>query len=372
MNILFFTVSAGEGHNKVASTISDYISKNFPNNNTMIIDTFHYVNVNLHKIIIETYMKSLKYLPTLYGYVYKKTEDCDSSILDVSDFLNNIFLSRKLKKLLKDFKPDVIVCTHPFPAEALSALKKKGCISVPMINILTDYTIHPSWIQSEVDYFIFPCESFKYQLDFWNIHPSKARFFGIPIENKFYNNLDKKSLRNKFNLQDSFTTLLMGGGFGLGNIKESLDYIASYNSDMQIIAITGKNKSLYNYLSNIENSNIKVFGYVDNIHELMSVSDLIVTKPGGITVTEALSKELPIIISYSLPGQEQRNTEYILNNSIGMVANNPTSLLSCINTLKNDHEKYTQLKDNMAKLKRSDSLKNISNFILNLNKNKHD
>ncbi|MCT4595660.1 MAG: hypothetical protein N4A57_15535 [Anaeromicrobium sp.] len=366
MNILFFTVSAGEGHNKVAKTISNYIDNNFPHNNTKIIDTFHYVNSNLHKIIIETYMKSIKYIPTLYGYVYKKTEENDSSIMDMGDFLNTILLSRKLKKLLKDFNPDVIVCTHPFPSEALSALKKKGQISVPIVNVLTDYTIHPSWINSEVDYFVFPCDSFEYELDYWHIPRQKARFFGIPIDNKFHMNEDREKLCNKLSIKNSFTTLLMGGGLGLGNIKETLDYVLKYNNDMQIIAITGRNESLYKYLTNIDNPNLIVYGFVDNINELMSISDFIITKPGGITVTEALSKELPIIVSYSLPGQEERNTEFILNNSIGMIANSPNSLISCINTLKDNTHKYYELKDNMNKMKKTDSVKNICEFILSL------
>lgn len=366
MNILFFSVSAGEGHNQVSKTVADFIKNHYAEHNVEIIDTFGYLSPHLHKIIIEAYIKSIKYTPALYGFIYKRSEVSDSSIMDVSEFLNQVVLSRKLAKLLADFQPDVIVCTHPFPAEALSVMKRKGKINIPLVTILTDYTIHPSWINKEVDYYIFPSENFAYQFQYWQIPPQKAKFFGIPVDEKFNRPCDRNALCTKLAVENTFTALIMGGGLGLGNITETLNYLFAYDVDIQLLVITGKNEALYHYLSKIDRPNLKVFGFVNNIDEFMSVSDLIITKPGGITVTESLNKELPILVTWNLPGQEERNTEFILNNGIGMVGTSPNSLISCINLLREDKEKYNVFKQNMARLKKPNATKDIVEFLLSL------
>ncbi|WZL74272.1 glycosyltransferase [Clostridiaceae bacterium 35-E11] len=370
MNILLFTVSAGEGHNQVSKTVADYIRTHYAEHNVEIIDTFSYLSPHLHKIIIEAYIKSIKYTPALYGFIYKRSEVSDSSIMDVSEFLNQVVLSRKLAKLLADFQPDVIVCTHPFPAEALSAMKRKGKIDMPLVTILTDYTIHPSWINKEVDYYIFPSENFAYQFQYWQIPSQKARFFGIPVDEKFNMTCDRNALCTKLAIENTFTALIMGGGLGLGNITETLNYLFEYDVDIQLLVIAGKNEELYRYLSKIDRPNLKVFGFVNNIDEFMSVSDLIITKPGGITVTESLNKELPILVTWNLPGQEERNTEFILNNGIGMVGTSPNSLISCINLLKEDKAKYAVFKQNMARLKKPNATKDIVEFLLSLHSQK--
>ncbi|AOT69092.1 MGDG synthase family glycosyltransferase [Geosporobacter ferrireducens] len=366
MNFLFFTVSAGEGHNQVAKTVADQLKNHDPGHNVEIIDTFNYMHPHLHKIVFEAYIKSIKYIPALYGFIYKRSEYTDSSITDVSEFLNKVLLSKKLLRLIDDFKPDVIVCTHPFPAEALSVLKRKNKINIPIISILTDYAIHPSWINKEVDYYILPSENFIHEFQYWQIPPEKGRFLGIPVDEKFKAQLDRNQLCAKLGVENTFTALIMGGGLGLGNITETLNYLFTYNIDIQIIAIAGKNEELYRYLSQINRDNLKVFGYVNNIDEFMSVSDIIITKPGGITVTESLIKELPIIVTWNLPGQEERNTEFILNNGIGMVATSPNSLISCISLLKEDKEKYGIIQQNMHRLRKPDSTKAIVEFLLNL------
>ena len=368
MNILFFTISAGEGHNHVAKSIAEHMKESYPDHNVEIIDAFNYTHPRLKKVIYEAYFKSIKYTPALYGYIYKRSETTDSSIGDVSEFLNKVMLSRKLSKLLHDFKPDVIVCTHPFPAEALSAMKRKGKIDIPLVTVLTDYTIHPSWINKEVDYYILPSENFIHEFQYWQIPTHKVRFLGIPIEKKFSNIYDRNVLCEKLEVSNTFTALIMGGGLGLGNITETLQYLFTYNIEIQILVITGKNRELYSYLSQISRPNLKVFGFVNNIDEFMSISDIIITKPGGITVTECLNKELPIIMTWNLPGQEERNMEFILNNGIGMVATSPNSLINCINTLKNDQERYHIIRQNMTRLKKPHAARDITEFIVNIKK----
>ncbi|WP_199872996.1 glycosyltransferase [Inediibacterium massiliense] len=162
----------------------------------------------------------------------------------------------------------------------------------------------------------------------------------------------------------------MGGGLGLG-MSEAISDLLSYPLDLQILVVTGKNEELYYDIKNLNLPNVAVFGFIDNIHELMSVSDLIITKPGGITVTEALIKELPIIVTSKLPGQEERNTEFILNNGIGMIATSSNTLISCLSLLKEDIHKYNIYKENMRKIKKPYAAKDIANFLLSLGQASH-
>ncbi|MDK2919802.1 MAG: processive 1,2-diacylglycerol beta-glucosyltransferase [Candidatus Petromonas sp.] len=370
MNIVFFTLSAGEGHNQVAKTLADTILSLDNKHNIKIIDTFNYINPKLHKVLINGYLKSIKYLPELYGFLYRKTEDNGSSLHDVSELFNKAFISRKLLKFLSGFKPDVIICTHPFPAEALAVLKKHGKISIPIIITVTDYALHSSWLNKYIDFYILPTEKLKHELCFWDVPLHKSKFYGIPVRKCFYRELDREEVCKRLDISNTFTALLMGGGLGLGKITETIDCLVNNPIDIQIIVITGKNEELYNnliakYLS-CSNKSLKIYGYTPNIDEFMSVSDLIVTKPGGLTITEAIIKELPIIISSSLPGQEEKNIEFILNNGLGMRASNPNSLISCIKYLKENKEKYNNIKFNMSKFKKPKASYDIAKLILNL------
>lgn len=375
MNVLIFTVSAGDGHNQVASTLSDAILDTGDNHKVEIIEIFNYLNPKLQKILIKGYLGSIKYIPELYGYFYKKTEESDSSFYEVGELLNKAFLSKKLFKLLSDFEPDIIICTHPIPAEALSILKRNNKVFIPIITTITDYTLHPIWLSDEVDYYIFASDILKYELDYWQIPRSKAKFYGIPVRESFYNRASKKSLLSKLNLEDKFTAILMGGGLGLGKISETIDCILNNNIDIQLLVVTGKNEDLYNNLAEnymYENkfNNLKIFGYINNIDEFMGVSDVIITKPGGLTITEAIIKELPMIVTSNLPGQEERNTGFILNNGIGMIAPNESSLISCIRVLRHDSYKVNMIKENMRRLKKPKAAYDIADLILSLDKSK--
>ncbi len=371
MNILFFTISAGEGHNQVANTLAEELFEVDKNNKIEIIDAFNYINPKLHKVLMEVYIKSIKYMPELYSFFYKKTTESDSSFYDIGELLNKAFVSRKINRLLLSFKPDVIICTHPIPIEALCMLKRKNKIKTPILTTLTDYTLHSAWLKKDIDYYIISSEILKYELEHWQIPVEKCKFFGIPVRKAFYEKQNRQEICNELDLKNTFTALIMGGGLGLGNITDTLDYLVCNKLDIQIVVIAGKNKDLYNNLKakyNKDNNldNVRIYGYMSDIHKIMSISDVIITKPGGLTVAEAITKELPIIITCNLPGQEERNAEFILNNGIGMVATSPHSLISSINILKENSDKYNMIKSNMNRLKKPKACSEIVNLILTM------
>ncbi len=394
MNALILTVSAGYGHISVSNALKEYLESH--GETVEIFDILKDVNPIINTVFTEYYLKAIKYIPDVYSFLYKKeaekainsprkfkrsTKKLKQKIqkeeLTVTDIFNRVIIKKKLMSILKNQKPDFIICTHPFIGELLEleeiseyAKSPKG-LNACILTVVTDYVVHPSWLNTASDYFIFASDRLRYFLN--EIKPEllaedKAKFLGIPIKSIFNEPFDKKLLKEKYGLYDSFTYLVMGGGYGIGSIKENVKLLIQSEIDnfvkSNIIVICGNNEELYESISTIKkkldkNNQIKILKFIDYIDELMKLSDVIITKPGGISITEAMACKLPIVIREYLPGQEERNTEFLLNNNLGILAQNDLSFLSYINQLKEDEEYRTQIIENQSKIYNTDTLKNI-------------
>ncbi|MFZ5641661.1 MAG: MGDG synthase family glycosyltransferase [Bacillota bacterium] len=332
MRVLFFSVSIGAGHDLAARALAEEVMARHPGGRIKIVDTFRYINPVLNKVIVGSYIESLKFNPKIWGYLYDQAEEGDKFI-DLSQLLSKM-LSAKLEKLVEEFRPDAIVCTHAFPAGILSVLKSRGKLPVPLVGVLTDFTVHPFWIHEHVDTYFIPAEDLKYQLMDMGVRKSAIKPFGIPVRKEFSENPGKKKVREKLGLADRTTILLMGGGLGLGDMKKYLDILGNCDEELQILCIAGKNDRLRTALelTPVKNAT-RVWGFVDNVPELMAASDMIITKPGGLTTAEVLAMELPMVIVTPLPGQEDRNTEFLLNAGVAVKVRKPEFLVANIKQL---------------------------------------
>lgn len=343
--VLIMSASTGGGHNRAARAIKEELTNKTINGITIdceIIDSLKIVNTTMDKVISRGYEKSAKYTPKAWGGVYKLSE---SSLISRNEFKDNpltSLMSRKLKKLLDDTKPDLIIGTHPFPMIALSTLKKhsdlysccesssftesihkyyKNLKVPPLITVLTDYTTHPAYIQNEIDYYIAGDEYVKELLIEDGIEENKIKPFGIPVEKSFLTHRNRQTVLSELNLDpNKFTVLLMGGSFGAGSIKDTLAELINIDRDFQIIVVTGRNKSLKEKLEKTLISNeltatkkITILGFTDKMNDLLASVDILVSKPGGLTTTESLLKEVPMIVPYFIPGQEEENLDFLSN-----------------------------------------------------------
>ena len=306
--VLIMSASTGGGHNRAAKAMKEEIEKRCINGEYItceIVDSLKLINTTMDKIISSGYEKSAKYTPKAWGGVYKIS---DANIMSKHEFKGNLFnslLSSRLKKLLKESKPDLIIGTHPFPMIALSTLKKKypyrnafnSFFVPPLISVLTDYTAHSAYIQDEIDYYIAGDEYVREVLISEGIEDDKIKPYGIPVEKSFLEHRDKNVVLEELGLEpDKFTVLLMGGSFGAGNIKDTLKELLLIDRDFQILVITGRNESLKERLEkSLEKSsfdkNISVLGFTKDMNDILSAVDIIVAKPGGLTTTECLLKE---------------------------------------------------------------------------------
>ena len=349
----------------------------------------------MDKLISRGYEKSAKYTPKAWGGVYKLTE---SNLISRNEFKDNpltSLISRKLKKLIEVKKPDLIIGTHPFPMIALSTLKKHSQLSKnnelstftesfhkyyqnldipPLITVLTDYTTHSAYIQNEIDYYIAGHEYVKELLIEDGIEAEKIKPYGIPVEKSFLTNRSRETVLSELNLDpNKFTVLLMGGSFGAGSIKDTLSELISIDRDFQIIVITGRNKSLKeklekNLMSHEQSidKNICVLGFTDKMNDLLSAVDILVSKPGGLTTTESLLKEVPMIVPYFIPGQEEENLDFLSNCGASLRTSKKYTLSIILKVLIDNPDRIEMTKENIKSIKKLNASQDIAKLAFDI------
>lgn len=395
--ILIMSASTGGGHNRAARAIKEELeSKSIFGEpiHCEIIDSLKLVNNTMDKIISRGYEKSAIYTPKAYGSVYRLSE---TSLISRNEFKGNLltsYMSQKFKKLLYESKPDLIIGTHPFPMIAFSTLKKsydthypntfksehfhKNTQKInipPMISVLTDYTTHSTWIQNEIDYYIVGHEYVKELLIIEGVSSDKIKPFGIPVERSFLSHRDKDTVLSELGLSsDKLTVLLMGGSFGAGNIKETLDELLEIDRDFQILVITGRNENLKEKIdkkiaSINTNKKICVLGFTDKMNDILASVDVLITKPGGLTTTEALLKDVPMIVPYYIPGQEEENLDFLSNCGAALRTTKKYTLSVLLKVLIDDKSRLEILKKNIKSIRKFGSAQNISNLVVDILEN---
>ena len=284
----------------------------------------------------------------------------------------------KLLRLLREKKPDLIISTHPFGSQMCCYLKRKGKINSEIATIMTDFAPHDQWLigSDYTDYFFVANDKIRNYLISKKIDENKIFVTGIPISNKFSQNFDKREIYKNFGLKENlFTILFFGGGaFGLGKSKtiEIFECFVKNFDNIQMIAISGKNEKMKNEFEEIVNKNnkqdnIKILEYTDKVPELMHISDLVVTKPGGLTTSESLASNLPMIIINPIPGQEEDNAKYLEEKGIAVWIRKNDNPQTIINNLLNDNNKLLKMKESAKSLSKKDSTKNICKILNNRN-----
>lgn len=389
--VLIMSASTGGGHNRAARAIKEELESRTIDNMSIeceIVDSLKLVNNTMDKVISRGYEKSALYTPKAYGSVYRFSE---TTIASKNEFKTNpltSLMARKFKHLLNESTPDLIIGTHPFPMIALSTLKKNNNIHSlsrsesfykstkvdipPMISVLTDYTTHSTWIQNEIDYYIVGHEYVKELLVYEGVDSEKVKAFGIPVEKSFLSHRDRETVLTELGLSpEKLTVLLMGGSFGAGNIKETLEDLIAIDRDFQILVITGRNEHLKDKLSKmldstIHNKNICLLGYTNKMNDILASIDVLISKPGGLTTTEALLNEVPMIVPYFIPGQEEENLDFLTNCGAALRTTKKYSLPVLLKVLIDDPSRLDNLRKNIKSIRKFDSAVNISNLVVDI------
>jgi processive 1,2-diacylglycerol beta-glucosyltransferase len=361
LKVLFLSVSAGGGHDKAAQNLKRYIETNYKDMNCLVMDTLKEINPLIDKVVIGSYLGTLKASPKLYGKLYSFA-DSTNSVNDFSRQVNKL-LSIKLHKFLKTFNPDVIVCTHPFPIEMLNILKSKRKIDIPTLAILTDYAPHSFWLYSNVDKYIIPHESLKYEMIEKGIPDDRIASFGLPTDKIFCHAHNKSECLDALGLENKPTILIMGGSLGFGNIEAIFENLLPSLNDFQTIIVCGKNKKLYNKLERYNSKDTHILEFTNQIAYYMSVADILVTKPGGMTITEALNIGVPMALISPIPGHEEKNARFLLNQGAAISLSAEDSFIATLKQLLYNPTRLSTMKQMAKSLSKPNAQEDISALI---------
>lgn len=354
--VLILTISTGQGHNQAAASVAvsfedrgyEIVKHDFLQNNSKF----------LNDIIVKGYELMASKFPKTYGAFYKLT---DTKIINSLINLPFYFSRRKVAKLIDKINPDVIVATHALSTRIVSQLKKNG-LKIPYILIVTDFKAHYTYISEYVDAYITGSEYTKQSLISRNINPHKIYPLGIPINKKFYT-----EVTNASELKDKayFNLLLMSGSLGLSQISSVLKELLKNPNKLRITVVCGKNIKLKNSLNQyctdniFQNKKLHVLGFTKDISYLMDYCDVIISKPGGLTVTESIVKNIPLIIPFAIPGQENENSEFLTGEGYSILLDDLSKINDTVNYLINNPHYLLNIKSKLNSLASTYSLEKI-------------
>lgn len=343
----------GDGHLQAAHAIQESARLHIPEVETLLVDFMECVHPYLHSIGRNIFIEGVKNFPSIYGYIYRKTRTVNRFSLFIKS-CNHVGIWRMIR-FLQETQPSIVVSTFPLAACMISKIKELGLTNADAVTVITDHTDHSSWIHPYTDRYIVGSEFVRTSLNQLEVEDEKIRVTGIPVRPEFCKKYDRNELRNKFNLdQECPTILVMGGGFGIIGDELSQLLSSKFSSQpLQIIVVCGHNEKLRQELERYQAASrhrLFVTGYVNYIHELMALSDFMITKPGGVTTAEAIAMELPMLLYKPLPGQEQDNAQFLVNSGVALYAETEADLQRYLIQVLENPEVLAQIKENSRQL----------------------
>lgn len=373
--VLILYATAGIGHKKASMAVKAAFDElKIPDVEVTLADALDYTNTFFKWSYLKAYLLLVNKLPMIWGFSYYLTDNFYVNIV-VSKIrrFNNWLNSRELVKYLIDTKPDVIISTHFFASEVISGLRESGRLKSKLLTVVTDYRLHSWWICDFTDMYVVASQDAREDLIRWKVPDPRIKVLGIPIEPVFLKKYDKSNILREAGLKEGvFTVLVIGGGFGVGPIEEIVNAIGNLSKPIQIITICGHNEELVKKMEALKLSmkaDIKAFGFVNNVYEYMEASDVLISKSGGITVSESLAKELPIIVLAPIIGQETRNCDYLTKNGAAVRIGKASELKEVLEYLVSNPGRMTALREAIRAIKKPMAAYDVAKLAIDICRN---
>src|SRR5213595_1256722 len=314
MRILIATVTAGAGHLQAATALEEAWRVLRPDDAVAKVDLLDFVSRLQRNVYVKGYVKLVEHAPELWGMVFKKTDN-PKLLRKVARFRRGFAerTNKRFVKYLKAFQPDAVICTHYLPVEIMAHLERRG-FNPLTVCVVTDFESHALWMEQAVDLYCVAAEETKASLMARGAKADSLVVTGIPIAAKFSSRPDARAVRKNYGLRDDLPVLLvLGGGFGMGPVAGILSALDKVERDFQTLVVAGRNEKLRRNLACGDFRHpTRILGFVTNMHELMAVADSIITTPGELTTSEALTMGKTLFILNLLPGQEAANSDFLL------------------------------------------------------------
>lgn len=356
MKVLILSCNTGGGHNSCGKYIQEELNAN--NIRCDFKNYFEIVHLTKKDFSNKIYVGSLGKRGGLFNYIYKIGENYDKTNLISPVYLVNKFYSNRLYEFIKTNQYDLVICPHLFPAQALTAINKNH--RIPFIFVDTDYEYHPLTHEVEADYYVIP-KGLEEKFISRGFDKSKLLPIGIPVSTNYIRNA--KNIKDKLHINKKMVLVLLGS-MGFGNIEGVIEDFLNIK-DTYFVIVCGKNKKLYENLKKHENNYIRVIGYSKNVNDLIKSSDIVISKPGGLSSTEIASFRKGLIHVFPIPGVETSNTVFFNKHNLSLIANDNKELLNHLNLLLKDNKIYNKIISNQNKYIPFDSAKKLVNFIKN-------
>jgi len=347
--ILILSAAVGNGHTVAAESLKEAFELKGLAGEVRHEDVLRFTNPLFRRLYGKAYIDLVNRAPDLLGWMYDQADEpwkFEKRRL-FFDKLN----AAPLIKMVREYDPDWIVCTHFLASEIVSDLKRDGKLTCPQAVVVTDFDMHALWLCRNYEHYFVALDETRAYLETLGFPAEKVTVSGIPIRPLFSEKKDNLAMRAKYGLKANVPTVILSlGGFGVGRVDRLIDALWSIKRPVQILAMCGRNEELKNRLE--KESSVDSFvrmipvGYTKQMDEYMSAADLIVGKPGGLTTCEALAKGLVFVIVDPIPGQEERNSDHLLENCAGIRSNNPATLGFKIERLLDDPARLEQMRSN--------------------------
>jgi processive 1,2-diacylglycerol beta-glucosyltransferase len=363
---LLLHITGRSGHHRASCAIAQTLSDLDPRAVVVNVDAFDYTSPFVRWAITRTYVSLIRHQPDIWEYLY----DNPGVHRRIHYFraLLHRYQAAKFGRLLDEVRPDAIVCTQAYPCGIAADFKKHHGMSIPLIGVLTDYAPHLYWFHETVDTYVVPSEQVKRRFVTRGVDPSRVKVLGIPIDPRFAQQESRAEAVRHFGLDPSKPILLlMGGGTGFGQLRDIVRTLDTLPQPCQLVVIAGTNRQLLSWLQGQRYRHpVRILGYTDEVPTLMAAATLIVSKPGGLTTSEALARHLPLVIVNPIPGQEAYNARFLLSEGAAVQAVSPWTARQTVRDLLDNPEQLDAMRRRAAELAHPAAAQDIATLLFDM------
>jgi len=370
--VLILSASAGAGHIRAAQALERAFMEMSAAKEVKHVDALEYTTKIFKTIASKAYIDLVNKAPHMLGWFYDVMDKPwkNERLMQAIDMLN----TQPLVRLINKYQPDLAVCTHFTPADMISWLKEKKTLTCPLAIVVTDFDIHANWLSRYCDRYFVALDETGVHLEKLGIPADRITVSGIPVDPVFARRKDKAAMRLKFGLrQDKTTILVSAGGFGVGPVENLITALLDLQHEAQIVAVCGKSEELKRKLENLAERvpaghrvTVRVVGYTTDMDEYMAAADMLVGKTGGLTTSEALARDLIMVVVNPIPGQEERNADHLLEEGAALRCNNLPAIAFKIDRLLDDPARMAAMKQNIRRIARPRAAYDIVSTLLQL------
>lgn len=369
--VLVLSASVGAGHVRAAQAVEKAFQQSQSVAEIRHIDTLDFTNQLFRKLYGQLYLDLVNKMPEVLGWIYDSLDK--PWRYERRRLLLDRLNTRPFVKMLKEYQPDIVVCTHFLPSEIISWLKAKGRLSMPQSIVVTDFDVHAMWLCHHYEQYFVALDETRVHMTELGIPADKITVTGIPIDPVFALRKVKSEMRLKHGLHPDLPTLLISaGGFGVGPIEHLMISLLKLKHPAQVVALCGRSAELKARVERVvataDKSAVQVHvqGFTTEMDEYMTAADLIVGKPGGLTTSESLAKGLVFVIVNPIPGQEERNADHLLEAGAAIRCNNLPTLAYKIDALLDDPRRFRAMQAASRRLAKPHAARDIVNKMLTL------